>query len=110
MAKVKAEKTPKIREIKRNVPAIDLSFTIGTIVFTIAFCLIMTYICTWGYYTTIVESDTYSFATMMEYIKAPRNFPFTSSYVFGGLVLWGTIGFVLAQLIITAVKYFINYK
>jgi len=109
MSKHKTAKAPKIREVKRNVPAIDLSFTIGTIVFTLMFCLLMTYICTWGYYTTIVE-ENHTFASMIEYIKAPRNFPFTSSYVFGGVVLWGTIGFVLSKLIIKAVKYFINYK
>ena len=98
------------KEVRRNVPAIDLSFTIGTIVFSVAFCIIMTYICTWGYYTTIVEAETYTFASMMEYVKAPKNLPFTSSYIFGGLALWGTIGFVLSQLIIKAVKYFMNYK
>ena len=110
MAKVKAEKAPKIKEVKRNVPAIDLSFTIGTVVFTIAFCLIMTYICTWGYYTTIVQAETYTFSSMIEYIKDSKNIPFTSSYIFGGVALWGTIGFVLSRLIIKAVKYFINYK
>lgn len=110
MAKVKTAKAPKIREVKRNVPAIDLSFTIGTIVFTIAFCLLMTYICTWGYYTTIVEAETHTFASMMEYIKSPKTIPFMSSYIFGGVALWGTIGFVLSKLIIRAVKYFINYK
>ena len=110
MAKVKAEKAPKIREVRRNVPAIDLSFSIGTAVFTVAFCLLMTYICTWGYYTTIVEADVYTFGSMMEYVKDIKNIPFMSSYIFGGVALWGTIGFVLSKLIIRAVKYFINYK
>ena len=98
------------KEVKRNVPAIDLGFTIGTIVFSVAFCLIMTYICTWGYYTTIVEAETYTFGSMIEYLKAPKNLPFTSSYVFGGFALWGTIGFVLSKVIIKAIKYFMNYK
>lgn len=108
MAKIKTPKAPK--EVKRNVPAIDISFTIGTVIFSILFCLLMTYICTWGYYTTIVEAETYTFASMLEYLKNPKNLPFTSSYVFGGVVLWGTIGFVLSKLIIRAIKYFINYK
>ena len=105
MAKVKAPK-----EVKRNVPAIDISFTIGTVIFSIAFCLLMTYICTWGYYTTIVEAEVYTFGSMIDYLKDAKNLPFTSSDVFGGVVLWGTIGFVLSKLIIKAVKYFINYK
>lgn len=105
MAKVKAP-----REVRRNVPAIDISFAIGTVVFSIAFCLLMTFICTWGYYTTIVEAETYTFGSMLEYLKNPKNIPFTSSYVFGGVVLWSTIGFVLSKVIIKAIKYFINYK
>ena len=106
----KAPKAPKVKEIRRNVPAIDISFTIGTLVFSILFCAAMTYICTWGYYTTIVEAETYTFGSMIEYLTAPKNTPFTTSYVFGGLVLWGTIGFVLSKVIIKVIKHFINYK
>ena len=108
MANLKKEKA--VKEVRRNDPKIDLSFTIVTIVFSFVFCILMTYICTWGYYTTIVESETYTFGTMMEYLQNPKNLPFTSSYVFGGIVLWGTIGFVLSKLIIRAAKYFMNYK
>lgn len=106
----KAPKAPKVKEIRRNIPAIDISFTIGTVIFSILFCAVMTYICTWGYYTTIVEAETYTFASMIEYLTSPKNTPFTTSYIFGGLVLWGTIGFVLSKVIIKAIKYFINYK
>lgn len=108
MAKEKKVKAP--REVKRNVPAIDISFAIGTVIFSIAFCLLMTYICTWGYYTTIVEAETYTFQSMIDYIKDAKNIPFTSSYIFGGVALWGTIGFVLSKVIIKGIKHIINYK
>ena len=73
MAKaIKKEKAP--REVKRNVPAIDLSFLIFTIVFTLALCVVMTYICTWALYVVQTEDELMDFAGMMKYVKKNINF------------------------------------
>lgn len=106
MAKIKKEKAP--REVKRNVPAIDISFLIFTIIFTLALCLIMTYVCTWALYLVQTEDEIMDFAGMMKYVD--KNINFMVSYVVCGVVLWGTIGFVLSKVIIKFVKYIINYK
>ena len=106
-------KIPQAKEVKRNIPAIDISFLIFTLVFSIVFCVLLTYMCTWGYFTTIAELEEgreYVFNDMIEYIKLPKNTSFMISYIFSALALWGTIGFILSKLIIKVVKYFLNYK
>jgi len=106
MAKVKAQKAPK--EVKRNIPAIDISCVIFTILITIAMCVVMTYVCTWGSYYIQSEEDILTFQGMMKYVE--KNINFMRSYIFCGIVLWGTIGFVISKLIIKLFKYIINYK
>ena len=108
MAKAKVIKEKAPREVKRNVPAFDLSFLIFTIVFTLALCVIMTYICTWALYVVQTEDELMDFAGMMKYVK--KNINFMVSYVVCGVVLWGTIGFVLSKVLIKLAKIILNYK
>ena len=109
MAKAKKVKAPKApREVKRNIPAIDISFLIFTIIFSLALCIIMTYVSTWGLYLAQTEDEIMDFAGMMKYVD--KNINFMVSYVVCSVILWGTIGFVLSKVIIKFVKYLLNYK
>ena len=108
MAIFKSDIPKAPREVKRNVPAIDLSFHIFTIVFTLALCVVMTYICTWALYVVQTEDELMDFAGMMKYVK--KNINFMVSYVVCGVVLWGTIGFVLSKVFIKLAKIILNYK
>ena len=109
MAKEKALKAPKPpREVKRNIPAIDIGCAIATVLITLAICALMTYLCTWWSYLISVDADVYNTAEMMKYIK--KNINFMTSYIFCGVVLWGTIGFILSTLAVKLFKHIINYK
>ena len=75
---------------------------------TLALCVIMTYICTWALYVVQTEDEIMDFAGMMKYVD--KNINFMVSYVVCGVILWGTIGFVLSKVIIKLIKLIINYK
>ena len=107
MAKAKAVKAP--REVRRNVPSIDLALNIVRIAVTTIVCLGLTYLGTWlNYVVQSPEAEFYSFAGMMEYID--KNINFMSSYVVCAFILWAAIGFVLATLVVRFIKYCLNYK
>ena len=106
MAKEKAPKAP--REVKRNIPAIDISFIVFSIIFSLVLCVLMTYACTWWSYLIQTEDEIMNFEGMMKYVE--KNINFMRSYIFCGIVLWGTIGFVISRVIIKLVKIILNYK
>lgn len=107
MAKQKAVKAP--REVRRNVPSIDLALNITRISVTTVICLVMTYLCTWlSYVVQTPDAEFYSFAGMMEFID--KNIPFMSSYIVCSFIMWATIGFILATLLVKFIKYCLNYK
>ena len=110
MAKVKAAKAPKApREVRRNVPSIDLALNIVKASVTTILGLGLTFLCTWLYYVAQnKEAEEYTIQLMMEYID--KNILYMSAVVVCGLILWATIGFILATLIVKAIKYFLNYK
>ena len=96
------------KEIRRNDPKIDRSFLIFTICFTVVLCIVMTFIASWSLYAIQSEEEVITTAGMMKYMK--KNINFMVSYIFCGLVLWGTIGFVLSQVILKLARYLLNYK
>ncbi len=107
MAKQKAAKAP--REVRRNVPSIDLALNIVRISVTTIVCLVLTYLCTWfNYVVQTPDAEFYNFAGMMEYVD--KNINFMSSYVVCAFILWAAIGFVLATLLVKFIKYCLNYK
>ena len=106
--KIKKEKAP--REIKRNIPAIDNTFLIFTIAFSLIVCVLMTYVCSWSLYVMDTEDKIMTFQGMMKYIQKTSNLNFMISYIFCSIVFWGAIGFVLSQVIIKFAKYLLNYK
>ena len=106
--KEKGEKAP--REIRRNVPSIDRAFFIFTIAFTLIICLLMTYVCSWSLYLMSTDDKVMTFNGMIKYIKKASNVNFMISYIFCSIVFWGTIGFVLSQVIIKVTKHFMNYR
>ena len=105
---IKKEKAP--REVRRNVPAIDLSFLIFTIAFTLLICVLMTYVCSWSLYLMDTEDKVMTFNGMIKYIKKASNINFMVSYIFCSVVFWGAIGFVLSQVIIKVAKNLLNYR
>ncbi len=108
MGKIKKEKAPRI--VRRNIPAVDISCAAFTFLFTVGLCILMTYICTWTLYIVQTEDEIMNFASMMEYVTKDKNIHFMISYIACGVVLWGTIGFVLSKVIIKGFKAIINYK
>lgn len=106
--KIKEAKAP--REIRRNVPHIDRAFLIFTIAFSILVCVLMTYVCSWSLYVMSTEDKVMTFDGMMKYIQKPANINFMVSYIVCSVIFWGTMGFVLSQVILKAVKYFMNYR
>ena len=102
------EKAP--REIRRNVPAIDRTFFIFTIAFTLIICILMTYVCSWSLYLMDTDDKVMTFNGMIKYIKKASNINFMISYIFCSVVFWGAIGFVLSQVIIKFAKYLLNYR
>lgn len=110
MAKAKAVKAPKApREVRRNVPSIDLALNIVRISVTSVVCLVVTFVCTWLLYVMQnPDAEYYTLAGMMEYID--KNNVFMGSYIVCGLVMWATIGFILATLLVKLIKYILNYK
>ena len=106
--KIKEAKAP--REIRRNVPAIDNTFLIFTIVFSLLVCILMTYVCSWSLYVMDTEDKVMTFQGMMKYIQKTSNFNFMISYIVCSIIFWGTMGFVLSQVIIKIAKHFLNYK
>ena len=107
MAKAKAPKAP--REVRRNVPAIDLALNIVRISVTTIICLAATFLCSWLIYVVQnPEAEFYSWAGMMQYID--KNSHFMSSYIVCSFIMWATLGFILATLIVRLIKYILNYK
>ena len=106
----KLAKAPKARrEVRRNVPSIDLALNIVTISVTSLIGLVATALCTWfSYVMRNPDLEYYDIAGMMDYIDA--NINFMSSYIFCSLVMWATIGFILATLLVRLIKYILNYK
>ena len=96
------------KEVRRNDPKIDRSFLIFTICFTVVLCIVMTFVASWSLYAIQSEEEVITTAGMMKYMK--KNINFMVSYIFCGLVLWGTIGFVLSQVILKLARYLLNYK
>ena len=110
MAKAKAAKAPKApREVRRNVPSIDLALNIVKISVTTILGIGLTFLCTWFYYMAQNKTaEVYTIELMMEYID--KNILYMSAVVVCGLILWATIGFIISTLIVKAIKYFLNYK
>ena len=107
MAKQKAAKAP--REVRRNVPSIDLALNITRISVTTVVCLAFTFLGTWlNYVVQSPDVEFYTFAGMMEYID--KNINFMSSYIACAFILWAAIGFILATLVVRFIKYCLNYK
>ena len=107
MAKVKAVKAP--REVRRNVPSIDLALNIVTASVTTIGCLGVTFLATWlNYMVQTPDAEFYTVAGMMTYID--KNINFMSSYIVCAFILWAAIGFVLATLVVRLIKYCLNYK
>lgn len=96
------------KEIRRNDPKIDRSFLIFTICFTVVLCIVMTFVASWSLYAIQTEEEVITIAGMMKYMN--RNINFMVSYIVCGVVLWGTIGFVLSKVILKLVKYLLNYR
>lgn len=107
MAKIKAPKAP--REVRRNVPSIDLALNIVLASVTTIICLTATFLCSWlSYVVQNPEAEYYTFAGMMQYID--KNIHFMSSYVVCSFIMWATLGFIIASLIVRLIKYILNYK
>ena len=107
MAKIKAAKAP--REVRRNVPSIDLALNIVRIAVTTIVCLGCTFLGTWlNYVVQNSDAEFYTVNAMMEFID--KNINFMSSYIACAFVLWAAIGFVLATLVVRFIKYCLNYK
>jgi hypothetical protein len=107
MAKVKAAKAP--REVRRNVPSIDLALNITRISVTTIICLGITFLATWlNYVVQNPEAEIYNVEGMMKFID--KNINFMSSYIVCAFILWAAIGFVLATLLVRFIKYCLNYK
>ena len=106
--KIKEAKAP--REVRRNIPAIDNTFLIFTIVFSLLVCILMTYVCSWSLYVMDTEDKVVTFQGMMKYIQKTSNLNFMISYIFCSVVFWGAIGFVLSQVIIKFAKHLLNYR
>lgn len=107
MAKAKAVKAP--REVRRNVPSIDLALNIVRISVTTIVCLGITFLATWlNYVVQNPEAEFYNITGMMEFID--KNINFMSSYISCAFILWATIGFILATLLVRFIKYCLNYK
>ena len=96
------------KEVRRNDPKIDRAFLIFTICFTVILCIVMTFIASWSLYAIQTEEEVITMAGMMKYTK--KNINYMISYIFCGLVLWGTIGFVLSKVILKLAKYLLNYR
>ena len=96
------------KEVRRNDPKIDRAFFIFTICFTVILCILMTFIASWSLYAIQTEEEVITMAGMMKYMK--KNANFMVSYIFCGLVLWGTIGFVLSKVMLKVARYFLNYR
>ena len=102
MAKVKATK-----EVRRNIPIIDnilLAIRIGV---TTIVGIAMTFLCTWLSYVVQSEEEIYTIESMKLFLDG-NNFMF--SYIVCSVIFWCVIGFILATLIVKAIKYFLNYK
>ncbi len=95
-------------EVKRNVPSIDRALFIIRASVTAVVCLAMTFLCTWLSYAVQSTEDVLTFSAMLEYLEKSKTF--MTSYIICAFIMWGVIGFVLATLIVKAIKYFINYK
>ena len=110
MAKIKAPKAPKApREVRRNVPSIDLALNIVRYSVTTVICLVVTFLCSWlSYVVQTPDAEYYTISGLMQYID--KNSHFMSSYIVCSFIMWATIGFILATLIVKLIKYILNYK
>ena len=107
MAKTKAVKAP--REVRRNVPSIDLALTIVRVSVTTIICFGLTFLGTWlNYVVQSKDAEVYNYAGMMAFID--KNINFMSSYIVCAFILWAAIGFILATLLVRFIKYCLNYK
>ena len=102
MAKVKATK-----EVRRNIPIIDNILLAVRIVVTAIIGAAMTFLCTWLSYVVQSEEEIYTIESMKLFLDG-NNFMF--SYIICSVIFWCVIGFILATLIVKAIKYFLNYK
>jgi hypothetical protein len=102
MAKIKATK-----EVRRNIPIIDNILLAVRLVVTVIVGAAMTFLCTWLSYVVQSEEEFYTIESMKLFLDG-NNFMF--SYMVCGAIFWCVIGFILATLIVKAIKYFLNYK
>lgn len=102
MAKVKATK-----EVRRNIPIIDNILLAVRLAVTAIVGAAMTFLCTWLSYVVQSEEEIYTLESMKLFLDG-NNFMF--SYIVCSVIFWCVIGFILATLIVKAIKYFLNYK
>ncbi len=104
MAKVKATK-----EVRRNIPIIDNILLAIRVVITTIVGAGMTFLCTWLSYVVQSEEEFYTIEGMKLFLDGKAK-TFMTSYIACSIIFWCVIGFILATLIVKAVKYFLNYK
>lgn len=106
MAKVKVPREQ--REVRRNIESIDRMLLTVKIAITAIVGILMSFLCCWLSYSIQLEDEIATFDGLLKYLDS--NPVFMSSYVVCNVIMWGTIGFVIATLVNKAIKYFLNYK